>query len=875
MQSGKRPRRRSSAPASRAQLGLIEPAHRTAPCVPAIRDAVADWRRKGRKGISRTSETLLNYWFNTDHRLPGGAAFRYHDSQKFALETLMYLYEVARKRRHKDLLMAYAPASPDVHLLQHDDFARYCVKMATGSGKTKVMSLAIAWQYLNAVAEGNADFAKTFLLIAPNVIVLERLALDFRDGVIFKRDPIIPPEYKIYWDFDSYVRGDSRERPHSEGALYLTNIDQLRPRVAASAREDADLDDEEDGEPDEMVAVLGRAPTPNEGEKDRFAERIAARHEPVCVLNDEAHHTHDEGSGWNQVIRDLATSGPPLLSQLDFTATPRYQQTGALFSWTVYDYPLKQAIIDGVVKRPVKGVASGIREQPSEYASVKYRVYLTAGVERWREYRDQLMPLEKRPILFIMLNSTREADEVADYLRTKYPEEFAGDKLLVIHTDRTGEVTSDKEIQKARQAAREVDLPDRPTNAIVSVLMLREGWDVQNVTVVVGLRPFNAKANILPEQAIGRGLRRMFREVAPHYDERVDVIGNRGFLEFVEQLEKDEDLALASFEIGKDKLVITTIFPDPTKARRDIQVPVLSPILQRKKTLAEEIQALDVHTFHVPVLPVRATDAAAQKFQYEGYDIITLQKIIEREFTIPEPQTAAEVISYYARRVAEDVKLPAQFSVLVPKVTEFLEAVAFGRKVNLETPEMIRAIASNVAQYVTVKTFSQALRGKLIEELAPKLENEARSLWETPAFPFSRETFPARKTLFNLVAVENKFEARFGHFLEAARDVDRFAKLPRQFGFTIDYVDAAGNIRAYEPDFVVVTDDDMHYVVETKGLEDPNVRLKDRAATIWSENATMLTGTQWRYLKVPQKDFEALDPGSFAELLALASSSSS
>jgi len=110
-----------------------------------------------------------------------------------------------------------------------------------------------------------------------------------------------------------------------------------------------------------------------------------------------------------------------------------------------------------------------------------------------------------------MLNDTDEADDVASWLREKYPAEFGGDKTQVIHTDKSGEV-SKKELDLARKAVHDVDATDSPIHAIVSVLMLREGWDVKNVTVVVGLRPYTAKANILPEQAIGRGLRLMFRD---------------------------------------------------------------------------------------------------------------------------------------------------------------------------------------------------------------------------------------------------------------------------------------------------------------------------------------------------------------------------
>src|ERR671936_2483653 len=105
---------------------------------------------------------------------------------------------------------------------------------------------------------------------------------------------------------------------------------------------------------------------------------------------------------------------------------------------------------------------------------------------------------------------------------------------------------------RSHRSSQELDeAGDNPVNAIVSVLMLREGWDVQNVTVVVGLRPYTAKANILPEQTIGRGLRLMFRGVTTAYQERVDVIGNGAFLKFIEDLERIEDLQLGTFELGK------------------------------------------------------------------------------------------------------------------------------------------------------------------------------------------------------------------------------------------------------------------------------------------------------------------------------------
>jgi type III restriction enzyme len=537
-----------------------------------------------------------------------------------------------------------------------------------------------------------------------------------------------------------------------------------------------------------------------------------------------------------------------------------------LFTWTVFDYPLKQAIIDNnVVKRPLKGIARGITEQRSDIAHVRYQAYLTAGVERWREYRKLLEPLSRKPVLFVMMNDTAAADDVGDWLRRKYPEDFAGDRLLVIHTDKTGEVTK-KELDKARKTAREIDLESSPVNCIVSVLMLREGWDVRSVTVIVGLRPYTSKANILPEQTVGRGLRLMFPGAGGGYVERVDIIGNDAFIDFVGQLERDENLHLDTFDLEKDRVVIVTIQPEPAKADRDIAIPVLSPLLARKKSLAGEIAALDVSSLPCPVLPVGSSDRTADQFRYEGYDLVSLQKLIERDYRIPEPQTAEEIIGYYAQRIAQDLKLPSQFAALVPKVREFLETRAFGRPVDLRQPAMVRAIGTQVAAYVTVTAFAAALKTAVVTETEPRLVEAARPLSATPPFPWSRPTASARKTVFNLVPCDNEYEKAFAGFLERADDVERFGKLPPAFGFAIEYTDGSGNLRYYEPDFVAIDAAGVHWLLETKGLEDVDVAARDRAAALWCENASRLAGRVWRYRKVRQAEFEALRPERLADL---------
>ncbi|MDZ7402228.1 MAG: DEAD/DEAH box helicase family protein [candidate division KSB1 bacterium] len=838
---------------SKDQFELLDLRDRlsTAPCVPAIREAVAAWRQGGYKGVTDTTRELLNYWFHTDHRLYNGRPFRYYDAQREAIETLIYVYEVEKIRSRKALLERFAYDTKELRLPPFDDFARFCIKMATGSGKTKVMSLAIAWQYFNAVREDDQQYAKTFLIIAPNVIVFERLKTDFESGRIFRIDPVFPKHFSLMWDMEFYMRGDP-ERASSIGALYLTNIQQFYERESLSRND----------EPEIMTAVLGSKPQTQKIEITDFDQRIAKREGLLLVVNDEAHHTHDEQNEWNNVIRRLHADRP-LAAQLDFSATPRYSK-GALFSWTISDYPLKQAIIDGIVKRPLKGI-SRVEEAKSDIATVRYKAFLIASVERWKEYNEQLKFLHRKPVLFIMMNTTEEAEDVADWLRQRYPEEFAGDKTLVIHTDRSGEI-SKKDLDKARKVAREVDSEESPVNAIVSVLMLREGWDVRNVTVVVGLRPYTAKANILPEQTIGRGLRLMFRDLSSDYQERVDIIGNKAFLSFVEDLEKIENIKFETFELGKERLKIFTIMPVPEKMDVDIGIPELTPILMRKKSLAQEIAAIDVMKFETNPLPLVEKDEDIKSFIYEGVDIITKEKILEREYQLPPVQTPEEVIGYYARLIAHDLKLPLQFAALAPKIKEFFHYKAFGRAVDLYEPLVIKAMSTNVARYVVCHEFEKRLRDAIVEETEPELLSQSRLLSTTPPFPFSKQLLESRKTVFNFVACDNEFERSFAKFLDGAEDVAAFAKLPEQFGFCIQYTDTRANIRNYYPDFVVKSQENKFWIIETKGREDVDVILKDQAAQLWCEKATSLTNSNWRYLKVPQQEFEKLHPETFEEL---------
>ncbi|MBP8944805.1 MAG: hypothetical protein KBG25_02700 [Paludibacteraceae bacterium] len=217
--------------------------------------------------------------------------------------------------------------------------------------------------------------------------------------------------------------------------------------------------------------------------------------------------------------------------------------------------------------------------------------------------------------------------------------------------------------------------------------------------------------------------------------------------------------------------------------------------------------------------------------------------------------------------IAVKYKLPSQFASLSLKIKEFFEYKAFGQTVNLYDPDVIQSMSSNAAASMVIDQFEKILKKLVVEEHVPELIASERMLSETPPFPFSGSIYKSDKTVFNFVACDNEFEKEFARFLDKSEDVKAFAKLPAQFGFSIQYTDTRANIRNYFPDFIVKLITGENWLIETKGMEDVNVKMKDTAAQNWCERATELTGTSWSYFKVLQKDYEALHPDSFNELL--------
>jgi len=829
--------------------------------VNGVRAHVDAWRAQDYRGTSATSRRLLGFWFADEHRAENGTPFRFYFCQREAVETFIYLTEIEPVRKLADLLefaehgMTIQPGEPKRQ--------RLAIKMATGSGKTMAMSLCVVWSYFHALYEADSPMTTSFLVIAPNLIVFERLRSDFAHGATFRRDPLIPPEWEPDFDLTVLLQDDPAPVT-SRGVLHLTNVQRLYepPSKGKTA-------------PNPVEAMLGPRVNPDAiaSSAVELFERVAARGR-VMVLNDEAHHVHDEKLAWNQTIERLhialgsrtsddAHAG--VVSQLDYSATPKYEK-GGLFRHTVVDYPLAQAVTDGIVKTPVIGEVTGAEVELGATSFQRNRQWLDVAVGRWRVFYEKLSPAGKRPVLFVMCENTLAADEAGDYLG-RLPD-FAGDRLLVIHTNRSGEITKD-DLDLARKAARDVDGPDSPIRCIVSVLMLREGWDVSNVCVIVTLRPLSAANKILPEQALGRGLRRM-TPPGSGFDERVVVIEHEAFRNLW-SAELDGGLVVEREDADKIEPGAVTIFPDEAKRRYDIVIPQLSRTLTRAESPLSKLNPVDVAD---PKTRLAVPDVTPDEYvQYRGVHLIDQGVIEEYEFRVPYAEDPSGVITYYTRLVAKDAgveRLAGTFATLAPMVRDYLKDRVFERPVELDDKVILRRLAENDAQALVSQAFLQAIRALAITERDPTIEENALRVSETPPFPWSRTTVEGKKTIFNLTPVDSSLEARFATFLDKkATDVNAWAKLTMNSRFALEYISRASALRYYYPDFVMRLGDDSCLIVETKGQEDLDVALKDRRARRWCEDATRLSGREWAYEKVPQKLFEKYDGDSIEGLRRL------
>ena len=342
-----------------------------------------------------------------------------------------------------DLLRFDASGAVSANMFD-EQWPRYVVKMATGAGKTKVLSLLIAWSYFHKLYETDSTLARNFLLITPNIIVLDRLRTDFDGLRIFFNDPVVPDNghdgqnWRDDFQITLHIQDDVRIARET-GNIFLTNIHRVYlGEVREPSLEDGDLRDY-------FLSPFGPRPTGKTTDSKTDLGEIVRNIDELAVFNDEAHHIHDSRLAWFQCIQDIhhqmLQKEGKLALQVDVTATPRRNDC-AIFVQTISDYPLVEAIYQSVVKQPVLPDATSrarLVEHKSAIFTERYADYLQLGIEEWRKSYSEHQSLDKKAVLFVMVDDTRNCDEVGEYLE-KICSELQG-AVLVIHTKNNGEIS--------------------------------------------------------------------------------------------------------------------------------------------------------------------------------------------------------------------------------------------------------------------------------------------------------------------------------------------------------------------------------------------------------------------------------------------------
>ena len=846
------------------------------PLVEQVRQAVKKWRDAGYPNISDTTRALLSWWF--DRNGEEDSAIRYYFSQCEAVESVIYLYEAAQIRDNIDLLrFSSGGVTPE---MMFETWRRFVIKMATGSGKTKVISLLIAWSYFHKLYEADSQLSRNILLIAPNIIVLDRLYRDFADLRIFHEDSVLP--HNGYegrdWqnNFQMRLHKQDEVRSHSEtGNLFLTNIHRvyLRDNTPPSADDENTRD-----------YFLGKSSSGAlTDDKIDLGETVRELDE-LLVINDEAHHIHDKQMAWFKAIEDLNNTliqkGKTLSLQIDMTATPKHNN-GAIFVQTIADYPLVEAIHQNIVKRPVlpddESNNKMTERQSADYGE-RYADYIELGVKEWRKAYEVHKKMDKKAVMFLMTDDTKNCDAMGRYLEEKY-HDLKG-KVLVIHTKKNGEITEkttsgkkEKELTELRKQAATIDSWENPYRAVVSVLVLREGWDVRNVTTIVGLRAYTSGSNILPEQTLGRGLRLMYPE-QNDTGEKVSIIGSPAFVDFVKEIEKEgiklEREAMGGRSEAKAPIVIAIDRENAEKNIADLEINV--PILSRRFSVDFS-----------KITQLKAEEIPCKAQEYKTYPASAPRKIVFRDVLTGKISHTTQlndnmvddysrVIGYFTLRVMDEQKLFSQYDFLYEVMQDFIRNRLFSKAVDLESADTIRNLAEPSIDKAITEGFSKAITALMTKDTSQTQIQDELKVTSMRPFPIKppKYSYAPAKSAQNYIAENFSLEYEFAKFLDTCPDVAAFAKNYFATNFRLDYVKTDGKIANYFPDFLVRNNKGEIWIVETKGRKDENDVRKQSRLQSWCKDVRKLMQTPFiGSLFVEEEKYKKYRPAGFSDLIAM------
>ncbi len=472
----------------------------------------------------------------------------------------------------------------------------------------------------------------------------------------------------------------------------------------------------------------------------------------------------------------------------------------------------------------------------------------------------------------MMTDDTKNCDDVAAYLENTYPE--LRDAVLVIHTKNNGEISESAtgkkkdELELLRKEANDIDGLDSPYKAIVSVLMLKEGWDVRNVTTITGLRAYSAKSNILPEQTLGRGLRKMYP--GDGVEEYVSVVGTDAFMDFVESIQAEgvvlERKAMGEGTKPKTPIVIEIDNENEKKdiEKLDIRVPVLTPRVYREYKNLEDLNA---------------GSFGNKKIEYKEFSEEEQREIVFKDITTGEITHTTlldsagiadyrSVIGYFVQTIMKDLRLVSGYDVLYGKVKNFVQYHLFNKDVDLENPNTLRNMSELEATKMLIESFKKKINKLTIKDRGDAEIRDYIKLRNTRPFVAKEQGYLIpTKSVFNKVIGDSHLELLFARFLEDCDDIISYAKNYMAVHFKLDYVNANGDISNYYPDFIVKKSEKEVFIIETKGREDLDVPLKTERLKLWCHDINQIQSEiKYDFVYVDEEGFNKYKPKTFGEL---------
>jgi type III restriction enzyme len=920
-----------------AQMSLLAEEERDdLPLVNALRDDVRRWRESKWENASETTKQLLRHWWREDR------ARRLFFCQIEAVETVIYLREIlaqGKKPRwnpkltlddYRELCAGRNPRPQEwvAQVAQHPklvdvpneaqlkSLTRYACKMATGSGKTVVMAMLVAWAFCNrGTKPGDPRYPRRALIVCPNLTIKERLQV------------LRPGDAGNY--FDQFDLVPTALRPElAKGKVLVTNWHWFSPEAEIQKVGGV------------SILRLG-AETPEAFARNRLDDLWDD--EPLMVLNDEGHHAYrpaplnedEKLSADEKAEREEATVWVTGLDKInaacgiefcvDLSATPFYiggsgYPEGSPFPWIVSDFGLVDAIESGITKIPrLPAIDNTGRPDPKYFKlwehitrDLKAGEKLTGGKPKpevvfrkaedalltlagqWKERFQQLnnaMPGQEHtpPVMILVCDNTSIADhfhrmisgeeliEVEDTSededddtpkrRTKpkpkknYSAGLQGfrelwnnkgaevtlriDSELLAQAESEDPKATRKEVaEELRKIVSTVGKPGESgerIRCVVSVNMLSEGWDANNVTHILGLRAFGSQ--LLCKQVIGRGLRRMDYTPDPTTGlltpEYVDIFG----VPFSLIPFKGREPKKGPPPEDRPKNEVMAL---PERKQFEIRFPVVegyAVALQHNliKCDVKNVERTRVDPWSTPTAAFLRPQVAYQIGHpgvYGGFGFEPVDR--EEYYRSVYPQTIEFEIAKEVVRALTEASQPGK-----EKLRRQSRAALF--------PQVLRVVSAYVATRVEnavhpceigLQTYAQRIVSLLLDAIEPDDSrgeapfvprlNRYKPICSTAAVHF-KTVKPVQATVkshINFVACDTKSWEQAAMFqLEASPQVICYARNDR-LELNIPY-ELFDQPHVYEPDFLVRLANGVTLVVEIKGKLNEDTEAKHQAAKRW------------------------------------------